>query len=152
VDVTGQPRVVDEDHPAPETAVVGHVTHRHEEAVLAYLRPRLRCGGPVNGDVFANGGLGPHADAGAGAGFELEILGQAAESAAVADSSTGSDHDPSLEHDMVTDLSVGPDGHVTVDDREGTDADPGADLRPGIHDGRGVDVYFLPPLDCMSWS
>ncbi len=41
VNVPGEPRVVDEDNPGSETAVVGHVTHGHEQALLADFRPSL---------------------------------------------------------------------------------------------------------------
>jgi hypothetical protein len=70
----------------------------------------------------------------------------------VADLGPRPNHDPSFEHDMVTDDSLRPDGHLAVDHREGADVDPRTDLRPRIHNGCGVDGYFLPPLPCKSWS
>src|SRR5207249_2494365 len=77
----------------------------------------------------------------------LEVLGHAAEHAAVADLHARAERHAALEHGVVADLDATLQRHLGADHAEGADPHPGLEPRARIDDRRGMDrvTHRAPP-------
>src|SRR5437667_126742 len=146
--VAGEARVVDDDHAVADPTVVRDVAQAHHQALATDVRPTLRARGAVHGHVLADDGVGAHAHARGRAGLVLEVLGHAAEHAAVADLHARAERHAALEHGVVADLDATLQRHLGADHAEGADPHPGLEPRARIDDRRGMDrvTHRAPPL------
>src|SRR5436309_3290379 len=146
--VAGEARVVDDDHAVADPTVVRDVAQAHHQALATDVRPTLRARGAVHGHVLADDGVGAHAHARGRAVLVLEVLGHAAEHAAVADLHARAERHAALEHGVVADLDATLQRHLGADHAEGADPHPGLEPRARIDDRRGMDrvTHRAPPL------
>src|SRR5438128_9965669 len=82
-----------------------------------------------------------------GAVLVLEVLGHAAEHAAVADLHARAERHAALEHGVVADLDAALQRHLGADHAEGADPHSGVEPRARVDDRRGVDrvTHRAPP-------
>src|SRR5438132_2071649 len=137
--VAGDAGVVDDDHAVAKTTVVRHVAQAHHQALPADLGPAPRARRAVHGHVLADHGIRTDAHARERAVLVLEVLGRAADHAAVADLHARAQRHAALEHGVVADLDTALQCHLGTDHAEGADAHAGVEPRTRIDDRGGMD-------------